>query len=77
MLFQNSHARVKGKPQPCGYDPLDRVNWTEPSNHEDGSGAVYTPSLVHSPLFSPKGGGDKELPSLEVFGIVVRQKANF
>ncbi len=66
-----SHARAEGKHHPGGYDPLDRVGQAEPSNHEDGSGAVYTPSTVQSPLLPPKGGADKALYGPKVFGVVV------
>ncbi len=59
--------------RPGGYDPLDRVGRAEPSNCEDGSSAVYTPSLVQSPLLPPKGGADKALYSPKVFGVVVRR----
>ncbi len=39
---QYPHARAEGNHHSGGYDPLDRVGWAEPSNCEDGSGAVYT-----------------------------------
>ncbi len=67
-----SHTRVEGKHRPGGYDPLDRVSWAEPSNCEDGSGAVYTPSSVQFLLLPPKGGADKTLYGPKVFGVVVR-----
>ncbi len=68
-----SNARAEGKHCPGGYDPLNRVGLAEPSNCEDGSGAVYTPSSVHSPLLPLEGGADKALYSPEVFGVVVRR----
>ncbi len=68
-----SNARVEGKHRPGGYDPLDRVGRAEPSNYEDGSGAVYTPSSVQSSHLPPKGGADKALYSPKVFGVVVRR----
>ncbi len=48
----HSHAWVEAKHYSCGYDSLDRVSWTEPSNHEDRSSAVYnhhqfSPSSFH------------------------------
>ncbi len=72
---QYSRARVEGKHRPSGFDPLDRVCRTEPGNHEDGNGTVYTLSLVQPPL-PPKGGADKALYSPEVFGVVFQWKAN-
>ncbi len=66
-----SHARAKGKHRPWCYDPLDRVGLTEPSNHKDGSAAVYMPSLVQSNLLSPKGVGDMVLCSPKILRVEV------
>ncbi len=59
------------------HDPFDRVGPAEPSNFQDGSGAVYTLLSVQSPLLPPKGGPDKALHSSKVFGVVIRRKADF
>ncbi len=56
---------------------MDRVGRAEPSNLEDGNGAVYTTSLVQSPLLLPKEGADKALYNPKVLGVMVRQKADF
>ncbi len=71
------HAWVECEHHPSGYDPLDRVCRTELSNNKDGSGAVYTPLLVQSPLVPPKGGADKALNRPKVLGVVVWWKADF
>ncbi len=71
-----SHTRVEGEHHPWGYDLFDRVGQAKPSNCEDGSGTVYTPSSVPSPSFRLKGGADKTLYSNKVFGAVVRRKAD-
>ncbi len=47
---QYFHAWVEGKHYSWGYDPLDQVSWTEPSNHKAGSDVAYTLSLVQSPI---------------------------
>ncbi len=68
-----SHVRAEGKHHRWGYDLLDRVSQAEPSNYEDGSGAVYTPSSVQSLLLSPKGGADK-VYSLKYLGLWFDEK---
>ncbi len=72
------HARAEGEHHPWAYDPLDWVGWTEPSNYEDGSGAVYmSSSILPPPCHLPKGGADKTLYSPKVFGVVVWWKTDF
>ncbi len=71
------HAQVEDEHHPWGYGPWDRVSRTEPSNYEDGNGAVDTPLLVQFLLLPPRGGVDKALYSLKVFGVMVWRKADF
>ncbi len=74
---QYFNARVEGKHHPWVYDLLNRVSWTEPSNHKDRSGAVYTPSLLQPSLRLLNGGGDKAMYSQEILRVAVRWKADF
>ncbi len=54
VTVENDIPTLERKDHPGGYDLLDRVGWAEPSNHKDGSGAVYMPSSVQSPSFCLK-----------------------
>ncbi len=63
------NARAEGKYHPGGYDPLDRVGQAEPSNCEDGNGAVYMPSSVQSPSFRLKGEQIRFCTALKYLGL--------
>lgn len=56
---------------------MDRVCQAEPTNTENGSGAVYMPLLVQPPLFLPKRSGDKALYSPEVPRAVIQWEVDF
>ncbi len=72
-----SHVRAEGKHHPGGYDPLDQVGRAEPSNCEDGSGAVYTPSSIQSPTFCLKGEQIRPCTALRYLGLWFDGKLSF
>ncbi len=56
---------------------MDQVGWTEPSNYEDGSGAVHTPSSVQSPSFHLKGEQKRLCTALKYLGLWFDGKLTF